>query len=118
MPATRQLSLYSNFSVGENLSSRLGRPEIAGPGLRALSKQRMRALAEESVGRFLVKARSTRAGHPLALGRQPAEGRDRPGAGAVEPRLLLLEEPTRGVDIAGKREIYRLLRGFAARATR
>ena len=51
--------------------------------------------------------------HPLALRRQPAEGGDRPGADA-EPRLILLEEPTRGVDIESKREIYRLLREFAA----
>ena len=29
------------------------------------------------------------------------------------PRLLLLEEPTRGVDIHSKREIYRLLRDYA-----
>ena len=28
------------------------------------------------------------------------------------PRLLLLEEPTRGVDIHSKREIYRLLRDY------
>jgi ABC-type sugar transport system ATPase subunit len=28
------------------------------------------------------------------------------------PRLLLLEEPTRGVDIRSKREIYRLLRDY------
>ena len=30
-----------------------------------------------------------------------------------EPRLALLEEPTRGVDVQSKREIYRLLRSFA-----
>jgi ABC-type sugar transport system ATPase subunit len=30
-----------------------------------------------------------------------------------EPKLLLLEEPTRGVDIHSKAEIYRLLRDYA-----
>src|SRR5262249_6526155 len=30
-----------------------------------------------------------------------------------QPKLLLLEEPTRGVDIKSKGEIYRLLRQFA-----
>ena len=33
---------------------------------------------------------------------------------ASAPQLLLLEEPTRGVDIHSKAEIYRLLRDYAA----
>src|SRR5258708_38914762 len=33
---------------------------------------------------------------------------------ARQPRLLVLEEPTRGVDVGSKREIYRILREFAA----
>src|SRR5260221_6545448 len=51
VPATRQLSLYSNFSVGENLVVRIGKPEIAGFGM-ALRKRRMRELAAEAVTRF------------------------------------------------------------------
>jgi ribose transport system ATP-binding protein len=33
---------------------------------------------------------------------------------AAQPALLVLEEPTRGVDVGAKREIYRMIRGFAA----
>jgi ribose transport system ATP-binding protein len=33
---------------------------------------------------------------------------------AIRPRVLLLEEPTRGVDVGAKHEIYKLLRGLAA----
>jgi ABC-type sugar transport system ATPase subunit len=111
VPATRGLSLYSNFSVGENLIARLGVPEIAG-SLLALRKQRMRQIAEEAVGRFLVKTRNLTQGiRSLSGGNQQKVAIAQ--ALVCEPRLVLLEEPTRGVDVQSKREIYRLLRGFA-----
>ena len=101
----------SNLSVGDNLLVRLGRPEIAGGGL-ALRRRRMRALAQEAVARFLVRARSIF--QPI---RSLSGGNQQKVAIAQalvrRPRLLLLEEPTRGVDIQSKREIYRLLREFA-----
>ena len=34
---------------------------------------------------------------------------------ALDPHLLLLDEPTRGIDVGAKREIYRLMDGLAAR---
>jgi putative xylitol transport system ATP-binding protein len=33
----------------------------------------------------------------------------------TEPRILLLDEPTRGVDVGAKREIYRIMSKFASR---
>ena len=36
---------------------------------------------------------------------------------SIRPRLFLLDEPTRGVDIMAKSEIYRILRGFAEKGT-
>jgi ribose transport system ATP-binding protein len=35
----------------------------------------------------------------------------------VRPRILLLDEPTRGVDVGAKAEIYEILRGLAAEGT-
>ena len=111
VPATRQLSLYSNFSVGENLLVRLGYPDIAGRGLM-LKKHKMREMAAAAVTRFLVKARSTTQEiRSLSGGNQQKVAIAQ--ALHCAPRLLLLEEPTRGVDIHSKAEIYRLLRHYA-----
>jgi ABC-type sugar transport system ATPase subunit len=111
VPATRQFSLYGNFSVGENLVARLGVPTIAGPAL-ALKKRRMREIAADAVRRFLVKTRTlTQSIRSLSGGNQQKVAIAQ--ALACEPRLLLLEEPTRGVDVQSKREIYRLLHSFA-----
>jgi ABC-type sugar transport system ATPase subunit len=112
VPATRLQSLYSNFSVGENMIARLGVPEIAGSGL-FLKTKRMREIADGGVKRFLVKTRN------LAQGIRSLSGGNQQKVAIAQaltlgPKLVLLEEPTRGVDIQSKREIYRLLRGFAA----
>ena len=111
VPATRLESLYTNLSVGENLLVRLGEPEIAGPAL-FLRARRMRRLAEEAVRRFFVKTGTV--GQPI---RSLSGGNQQKVAIAQalvsEPKLLVLEEPTRGVDIGSKREIYSILRQFA-----
>ena len=110
VPATRMLSLYSNLSVAENLLVRLGSSEIAGVGM-ALKKKRMRQLANEAIRRFLIRA------HSISQGIRSLSGGNQQKVAIAQalncaPRLLLLEEPTRGVDIHSKREIYRLLRDY------
>jgi ABC-type sugar transport system ATPase subunit len=111
VPATRQESLYTNLSVGENLVIRLGQPEIADAGF-FLMVRRMRRFAKEAVKRFLVKTETTT--QPI---RSLSGGNQQKVAIAQalvrRPRLLALEEPTRGVDIGSKAEIYRILREFA-----
>jgi ABC-type sugar transport system ATPase subunit len=112
VPATRQLSLYSNFSVGENLLVRLGAPEIATRGAGFLKRRHMREIAARGIERFLVKAGSQ--DQPI---RSLSGGNQQKVAIAQAlqraPKLLVLEEPTRGVDIHSKAEIYRLLRDYA-----
>ena len=72
----------------------------------------MKALAQAAVKRFLVKTGST--AQPI---RSLSGGNQQKVAIAqallCSPQLLILEEPTRGVDIHSKSEIYRLLREYA-----
>jgi rhamnose transport system ATP-binding protein len=47
-----------------------------------------------------------------AFGRQPAEGRPVEVAGH-QPRILIMDEPTRGIDVGAKAEIHRLMSELA-----
>jgi ribose transport system ATP-binding protein len=79
-----------------------------------LSQGLMKQLAQMYLSRMNVKARS--AGQKIAMlsgGNQQkvvlARGL------ATEPRMLLLHEPTRGIDVGAKAEIYQILNRLAAR---
>jgi ABC-type sugar transport system ATPase subunit len=109
---SRTESLFQNLTVGDNILARLGRPEIANIFGR-LKKSEMRARADAEIRNFWVKAESvSQSITTLSGGNQQKVAIAQ--AILKRPRLILLEEPTRGVDIGSKREIYELLRGFAA----
>ncbi|HEY4276790.1 MAG TPA: sugar ABC transporter ATP-binding protein [Conexibacter sp.] len=110
VPASRADSLFTNMSVGQNSVIRLDR-EITGPGL-ALRRRRSREIARSLSKRFMVKAESIDAPiRSLSGGNQQKVAIA--AAIAAQPAVLVLEEPTRGVDIGAKREIYELLRDYA-----
>jgi ABC-type sugar transport system ATPase subunit len=111
VPATRDLSLFSNLDVGRNLVVRLNDEIVTRPGV--IRRSKLKSVAEDLRRRFLIKAGS------LAQGIRSLSGGNQQkvaiAAGlATQPHVLLLEEPTRGVDLSSRREIYRLLRAFAA----
>lgn len=110
VPADRQNSLFTNLSVGNNLVSRLDR-EITGLA-GTLLRGRMTAIAARMRDRFRVKTQNlTQPIRSLSGGNQQKIAIA--AAVVTRPRVLVLEEPTRGVDVGSKREIYRLLREFA-----
>lgn len=108
--ADRATSLFSNLSIADNMISRLS-GEITTRG-GALRRGRMSAIARALRERFQVKASSLH--HPI---RSLSGGNQQKVAIAAaivrRPEVLVLEEPTRGVDIGSKREIYAHMRQYA-----
>ena len=97
--------------VGTNITiSRLSQVSRHG----VLSRERERVTVEGHIERLRIK---TQGGSTLI--RQLSGGNQQKAVFArwlhAECRILLVDEPTRGVDVAAKREIHDLLRGLAAR---
>ena len=111
MPASRRNSLFFNFSIKANMGSRLGWPDIANR-IGLLSLTRMRTLSEDLRQRFRVLTSSVNE-PPSSLSGGNQQKIALAATMATRPKLLAMEEPTRGVDIGTKAEIYETLRVFA-----
>lgn len=108
--ADRETSLFGNLTVEENIASRL-RDQIAGAG-GVLRRNAIRELGRDARRRFGIKTETLTA--PIASLSGGNQQKVAIAAAMVErPAVLVLEEPTRGVDVASKREIYQLLRAYA-----
>ena len=108
--ANRAENLFFNLSVGENLLSRLSTDICNRLGL--LHPRTLRDAAEHLADQFRVKAGSV----DDPMGSLSGGNQQKVAIGAATatcPRILVLEEPTRGVDVGSKSEIYRLLRQYA-----
>ena len=107
----RSSSLFSNLSVGENLYVRL--ENRIKTKLRTLSQSSARAIAESAKSEFLVRAASIDTPiRSLSGGNQQKVAIA--SALALKPQMIALEEPTRGVDISSKAEIYKLVREYVS----
>ena len=109
----QQLGLVLQMSVSANLSLAVLR-SLTRLGL--VSRKREDSLARRLADDLHVKAPATWAAaqtlsggnqQKLVLGKWLA----------TKPRVLILDEPTRGVDVGAKAEIYRLIRTLAAEGT-
>jgi ribose transport system ATP-binding protein len=102
--------------VAQSLRTNLALPSLAAlaPASRlgTISGDAESRLVEELIQRLRIKASS-----PRQQARRLSGGNQQKAALAkwlpVQPRVLLLAEPTRGIDVGTKREIYHLLRGLA-----
>jgi ABC-type sugar transport system ATPase subunit len=112
VPADRSLSLFPHLTVAQNIVSRLGRPVIAGRVGR-IRRREIERVAKQFIARMTIRCRSPwQPITDLSGGNQQKVAIA--AALARNPVLLVLEEPTRGVDIQSKAEIHALLRDFAA----
>jgi ABC-type sugar transport system ATPase subunit len=101
---------FATRSIRENLSS---------PWVRAVAKagwisgRRERARSGEIASRFTIDVRRL----ATAVGALSGGNQQKVAVGkwlGAEPRVMLLEEPTRGVDVGARAEIYQHLRDLCA----
>jgi ribose transport system ATP-binding protein len=107
------LGLFLDMSCGENINlSVIGRDAAAGGWLLNLAKARERATKA-------FQALRIRAASPLvAVGSLSGGNQQKVLLSRwleIGPRVLILDEPTRGVDIGAKSEIYRIIDDLAKR---
>lgn len=111
MPAERQVSLFTNLDCGKNVVMRLGPPDIA-TRFGWMRARKTKDIAQELLSRFVVRGGGASTNiRALSGGNQQKVAIAAAVAG--EPSVLVLEEPTRGVDISSKAEIHRLLIAYA-----
>jgi len=110
VPEDRQRDgLVQTMSVGRNLSLASIRSFASG---LFLSSRRERALVAESIAGVTVKTAS----HDAPIGSLSGGNQQKVVIGkilATDPEVILLDEPTRGIDVGAKAEVFRLLAGRA-----
>ena len=110
VPEDRQREgLVLPLSVGQNLVLAV-QGSLTSAGFRAPTREK--AVVTDLMQRLAVKA----AGPDVAANTLSGGNQQKLSLGkwlATKPRVLLLDEPTRGVDVGAKAELYRLIRRLA-----
>ena len=106
----RSQGLVLDYAIDWNIAySALGRLSRFG----FVSRRREREIAERFRALFAIRSSSLRA-PVLSLSGGNQQKVLLSKALAVEPEIILLDEPTRGVDVGAKAEIYRIIDDLAA----
>ena len=108
----RQHGVVLDMSIAAN-TSLASLDAVSRHGL--IDRGRERAAAQEYVDRLRIKTPSVARRRRHAVGREPAESRARTLAVAPVPSVIILDEPTQGVDVGSKAEIHALMQMLAAR---
>ena len=110
VPEDRQrLGLHFNLSIRHNVAL----PSAAREGLGAIDAVRETQTAESLVSNLAIRARSV-ADMPESLSGGNQQKVVAAKWLATAPRVMLLDEPTKGVDVGAKFEIHNLIRERAA----
>lgn len=112
VPASRQESVFATLSVGDCLVARMPRDRVAnGVGL-------VRSKRTSEIARRLIAEYGIRCSGPRQPVSELSGGNQQKvilaSAVGADPRILAVEEPTRGVDVGSRTEIYGFLRRFAS----
>jgi ABC-type sugar transport system ATPase subunit len=111
LPADRKGMLFGNMSVGDNIVSRLGSPRLSRNSGILRTRERQ-TIAEQSIATFGVKTEGPK--QPVtALSGGNQQKVAIASALTYGPSVLAIEEPTRGVDVGSKRDIYMILQQAA-----
>ncbi|OQM76371.1 sugar ABC transporter ATP-binding protein [Manganibacter manganicus] len=112
VPEDRQRDgLVQTMTVGRNLS--LASIEAFAAGL-FLSRSKERSLNDESIRKVTIKT----AGGDAMIGSLSGGNQQKVVIGKMlttEPKVMLLDEPSRGIDVGAKAEVFRLLSERAAK---
>jgi rhamnose transport system ATP-binding protein len=106
----RRHGVILDLPIAQNATMAIHRSLYRGGWLRLAAE---RTLALDFIRRLAIKCTG-----PEALGGSLSGGNQQKVALArwlaTKPRLLILDEPTQGVDVGAKSEIHRIIRGLAA----
>jgi ribose transport system ATP-binding protein len=106
----KRLGIFNTMNVGRNISMCSLSEAVIGP---VLSNAKERFLSDSMVSKLRIKT----AGLTPAIGSLSGGNQQKCIVGRwllTHPKVLLLDDPTRGVDVGAKAELYRVIRSLCS----